>query len=93
MISEGNSILLQMEERIEEITTTITSDDDELRDNGTLEFGCSRRVPFPEYGMDIIDREYLNFTSNVIYIFKKYAELYLKYHVFSYYIIILKDKY
>ncbi|EGI66820.1 hypothetical protein G5I_04626 [Acromyrmex echinatior] len=43
-----------MEERIEEVTT-ITSDDDELRDNGTLEFGCSRRVPFPEYGMDIID--------------------------------------
>ncbi|XP_018357759.1 PREDICTED: uncharacterized protein LOC108757736 isoform X3 [Trachymyrmex cornetzi] len=43
-----------MEERIEEVTT-ITSDDDELRDNGALEFGCSRRVPFPEYGMDIID--------------------------------------
>ncbi|XP_018350297.1 PREDICTED: uncharacterized protein LOC108753313 [Trachymyrmex septentrionalis] len=43
-----------MEERIEEVTT-ITSDDDELRDNGVLEFGCSRRVPFPEYGIDIID--------------------------------------
>ncbi|XP_018402338.1 PREDICTED: uncharacterized protein LOC108779406 isoform X2 [Cyphomyrmex costatus] len=43
-----------MEERIEEVTT-ITSDNDELRDNGALEFGCSRRVPFPEYGMDIID--------------------------------------
>ncbi|XP_011170045.2 uncharacterized protein LOC105203022 isoform X1 [Solenopsis invicta] len=43
-----------MEERIEEVTT-ITSDDDELRDNGVLEFGCTRRVPFPEYGMDIVD--------------------------------------
>ncbi|XP_036138687.1 uncharacterized protein LOC105834785 isoform X2 [Monomorium pharaonis] len=43
-----------MEERIEEVTT-ITSDDDELRDNGALEFGCTRRVPFPEYGMDIVD--------------------------------------
>ncbi|XP_018313967.1 uncharacterized protein [Mycetomoellerius zeteki] len=43
-----------MEERIEEVTT-ITSDDDELRDNSALEFGCSRRVPFPEYGIDIIN--------------------------------------
>ncbi|XP_011872206.1 PREDICTED: uncharacterized protein LOC105564451 isoform X2 [Vollenhovia emeryi] len=46
-------VSFMMEERIEEVTT-ITSDDDELRD-GVLEFGCSRRVPFPEYGMDIID--------------------------------------
>ncbi|XP_071553613.1 uncharacterized protein [Temnothorax nylanderi] len=43
-----------MEERIEEVTT-ITSDDDELRDNDALAFGCTRRVPFPEYGMDIVD--------------------------------------
>jgi len=50
-----------MEERIEEVTTITSDDDDELRDNGALEFGCSRRVPFPEYGMDIIDREYLDF--------------------------------
>lgn len=49
-----------MEERIEEVTT-ITSDD-ELRGNDALEFGCeSRRVPFPEYGMDIVDREYRDF--------------------------------
>ncbi|XP_024881418.1 uncharacterized protein LOC112460793 isoform X4 [Temnothorax curvispinosus] len=43
-----------MEERIEEVTT-ITSDDDELRDNDALALGCTRRVPFPEYGMDIVD--------------------------------------
>ncbi|CAL1687168.1 unnamed protein product [Lasius platythorax] len=42
-----------MEERIEEVTT-ITSDDDELRGND-VEFECTRRVPFPELGMDIID--------------------------------------
>lgn len=74
MLSEEDRILLQMEERIEEVTT-ITSDDDELRDNGALEFGCTRRVPFPEYGMDIVDCEYIStFSSNVIHIFKKYAE-------------------
>lgn len=45
-----------MEERIEEVTT-ITSDDDELPDDNNLEFQCARRVPFPEFGMDIIDSE------------------------------------
>ncbi|XP_012060715.1 PREDICTED: uncharacterized protein LOC105623955 [Atta cephalotes] len=48
-------VSFMMEERIEEVTTITSDDDDELRDNGALEFGCSRRVPFPEYGMDIID--------------------------------------
>ncbi|KAL0125294.1 hypothetical protein PUN28_004430 [Cardiocondyla obscurior] len=43
-----------MEERIEEVTT-ITSDEDQLGDSGALEFGCTRRVPFPEYGIDIVD--------------------------------------
>lgn len=44
-----------MEEQIEEVTT-ITSDDDEFRGNDIMEFECTRRVPFPELGMDIIDR-------------------------------------
>ncbi|XP_029676107.1 uncharacterized protein LOC115243345 isoform X4 [Formica exsecta] len=43
-----------MEERIEEVTT-ITSDDDEFRGNDVMEFECARRVPFPELGMDIVD--------------------------------------
>ncbi|XP_026827996.1 uncharacterized protein LOC105279114 isoform X2 [Ooceraea biroi] len=47
------STSFMMEERIEEVTT-ISSDDD-LSDNNDLEFQCTRRVPFPEYGMDIID--------------------------------------
>ncbi|XP_032673877.1 uncharacterized protein LOC116845390 isoform X3 [Odontomachus brunneus] len=42
-----------MEERIEEVTT-ITSDD-EPAENDVLEYGCTRRVPFPEFGMDIVD--------------------------------------
>lgn len=50
-----------MEERIEEVTT-ITSDDDEFRGNDVMEFECARRVPFPELGMDIVDRQYLNFN-------------------------------
>ncbi|XP_026827998.1 uncharacterized protein LOC105279114 isoform X4 [Ooceraea biroi] len=49
----ATAILNKMEERIEEVTT-ISSDDD-LSDNNDLEFQCTRRVPFPEYGMDIID--------------------------------------
>ncbi|XP_020297951.1 uncharacterized protein LOC109862335 [Pseudomyrmex gracilis] len=40
-----------IEERIEEVTT-ITSDN-KLRGNN--EFGCTQCVPFPEFGMDIID--------------------------------------
>lgn len=61
MSSEENRILLQMEERIEEVTTITSDDDEHLRDNGILEFECTRRVPFPEYGMDIVDRKYLDF--------------------------------
>lgn len=61
-----------MEERIEEVTT-FTSDD-ELRDNDILEYECTRRVPFPEFGMDIVDRESLaTFISNIIlYMRNKY---------------------
>lgn len=66
---------MQMEERIEEVTT-ITSDDDELRDNDALEFGCTR-ASFPEYGIDIVDREYLDFHFEChLYVYLKnlYAE-------------------
>ncbi|XP_011134914.1 uncharacterized protein LOC105180520 isoform X2 [Harpegnathos saltator] len=42
-----------MEERIEEVTT-ITSDNEAI-DNDALEYGCTRRVPFPEFGIDIVD--------------------------------------
>ncbi|XP_014473115.1 PREDICTED: uncharacterized protein LOC106743619 isoform X2 [Dinoponera quadriceps] len=47
------SVSFMMEEQIEEVTT-ITSDD-EPADNDALEYGCTRRVPFPEFGMDIVD--------------------------------------
>lgn len=40
--------------------TTITSDD-KLRDNN--KFRCTRCVPFPEFGMDIVDREYFDFFT------------------------------
>ncbi|XP_044021247.1 homeobox protein 2-like isoform X2 [Aphidius gifuensis] len=49
---------LTIEEKIEEVTTTFTpDDDDDSRDNKSniFNFRNSRRVPFPEYGMDIID--------------------------------------
>lgn len=49
-----------MKNRIKEEVTTIISDD-EFSDNNELEFQCTRRVPFPEFGMDIIDGEYFNF--------------------------------
>ncbi|XP_048510161.1 uncharacterized protein LOC105692601 isoform X3 [Athalia rosae] len=48
---------LTIEEHIEEVTTTYTSDEEEeetLETNG-LDFRNSHRVPFPEFGMDIID--------------------------------------
>nr|XP_050854692.1 myb-like protein X isoform X6 [Vespula vulgaris] len=47
---------LTIEERIEEVTTTYTSDEDppECVKNG-LRITNVRRVPFPELGMDIID--------------------------------------
>ncbi|KAI4489842.1 hypothetical protein M0804_004024 [Polistes exclamans] len=47
---------LTIEERIEEVTTTYTSDEDppECVKNG-LHITNVRRVPFPELGMDIID--------------------------------------
>ncbi|XP_072755208.1 uncharacterized protein [Anoplolepis gracilipes] len=44
-------VSFMMEEQIEEVTT-ITSDDD---GHDIIEFECSRRVPFPELGMDIVD--------------------------------------
>ena len=47
----------QIEERIEEVTTTYASDDDH-RENDVLPIKNAHRVPFPELGMDIIDREY-----------------------------------
>ncbi|XP_029170397.1 uncharacterized protein LOC114940079 isoform X4 [Nylanderia fulva] len=50
----GEPVSFMMEEQIEEVTT-ITSDDDEFRGNDIVEFECTRRVPFPELGMDIID--------------------------------------
>lgn len=43
-----------MEEQIEEVTTI--TDNDEFRDNDVMDFECTRRVPFPELGMDIVDR-------------------------------------
>ncbi|XP_067210289.1 uncharacterized protein [Linepithema humile] len=46
-------VSFMMEERIEEITTI--TDDGELQNNDALEFKHTRRVPFPEYGMDIVD--------------------------------------
>lgn len=49
---------LQIEEQIEEVTTTYTSDD-EIRGSkaDVLDFRNARRVPFPEFGMDIVDRK------------------------------------
>ncbi|XP_025264535.1 uncharacterized protein LOC105257421 isoform X7 [Camponotus floridanus] len=47
-------VSFMMEEQIEEVTT-ITSDDDEFRSNDVMKFECTRRVPFPELGMDIVD--------------------------------------
>lgn len=46
----------QIEERIEEVTTTYASDEDH-RENDVLPIKNAHRVPFPELGMDIIDRE------------------------------------
>ncbi|XP_015592539.1 uncharacterized protein LOC107266503 isoform X3 [Cephus cinctus] len=47
---------LTIEEHIEEVTTTYTSDEDrEENETNELDFKNARRVPFPEFGMDIID--------------------------------------
>jgi len=59
-----------MEKQIEEVTT-ITSDDDELSDNNDFEFQYIRRVPFPEFGTDIIDGEHFSF----------YCEYYVNNHL------------
>lgn len=53
-VDNREPVSFMMEEQIEEVTT-ITSDDDEFRGNDIMEFECTRRVPFPELGMDIID--------------------------------------
>ncbi|KAK0177507.1 hypothetical protein PV328_001554 [Microctonus aethiopoides] len=45
-----DSLSLTIEEQIEEVTTLYTSDEDQV-----FNFQCARRVPFPEFGMDIID--------------------------------------
>ncbi|XP_066587337.1 uncharacterized protein [Prorops nasuta] len=45
---------LTIEERIEEITTTYASDE-EFKDGEAMAFGHARSVPFPEYGVDIVD--------------------------------------
>ncbi|KAK0180907.1 hypothetical protein PV327_003240 [Microctonus hyperodae] len=47
---------MMIEEQIEEVTTLYTSDEDQgcVKTN-VFNFQCARRVPFPEFGMDIID--------------------------------------
>lgn len=45
----------QIEERIEEVTTTYASDEDSRE--SLLPVKNAHRVPFPELGMDIIDRK------------------------------------
>ncbi|XP_046590211.1 uncharacterized protein LOC107220127 isoform X3 [Neodiprion lecontei] len=56
-INRQEPLSLTIEEHIEEVTTTYTSDEeerDEAAANG-LNFNNAHRVPFPEFGMDIID--------------------------------------
>lgn len=69
---ERDEIPFQMEERIEEVTTI--TDNDDLRDGDVLEFKRTRRVPFPEYGMDIIDRECFDFPFEYYLYVQKYTE-------------------
>ncbi|XP_076659637.1 uncharacterized protein LOC143362968 isoform X2 [Halictus rubicundus] len=52
--NQPESLSLTIEERIEEVTTVYTSDEDP-RDNDVLAIRNTHRVPFPELGMDIID--------------------------------------
>lgn len=52
--NQPESLSLTIEERIEEVTTVYTSDEDP-RDNDVLSIRNTHRVPFPELGMDIID--------------------------------------
>ncbi|XP_057328918.1 TNF receptor-associated factor family protein DDB_G0272098-like isoform X5 [Microplitis mediator] len=52
----SDPLSLTIEEQIEEITTTYTSDEEpECMKNSILNFNNSKRVPFPEFGMDIVD--------------------------------------
>ncbi|KAG7203311.1 hypothetical protein KM043_010400 [Ampulex compressa] len=53
-VHQPQALSLTIEERIEEVTTTYTSDD-EHRDSDLLALRSAHRVPFPELGMDIID--------------------------------------
>lgn len=52
--NQPEPLSLTIEERIEEVTTVYTSDEDP-RDNDVLAIRNTHRVPFPELGMDIID--------------------------------------
>ncbi|XP_033229211.1 uncharacterized protein LOC117180809 isoform X3 [Belonocnema kinseyi] len=55
-LNNSQPLSLTIEERIEEATTTYTSDDDINHENQNgLDFRNSRRVPFPEFGIDILD--------------------------------------
>nr|XP_031831340.1 uncharacterized protein LOC116426488 isoform X2 [Nomia melanderi] len=52
--NQPEPLSLTIEERIEEVTTVYTSDEDP-KDNDVLAIRNTHRVPFPELGMDIID--------------------------------------
>ncbi|XP_076283070.1 uncharacterized protein LOC143210260 isoform X3 [Lasioglossum baleicum] len=52
--NQPEPLSLTIEERIEEVTTVYTSDEDP-RDNDVPAIRNTHRVPFPELGMDIID--------------------------------------
>lgn len=55
---DNNLIGFQIEEQIEEVTTVYTSDEDAgCTKANVLNFRNARRVPFPEFGMDIVDRK------------------------------------
>ncbi|KAH0539714.1 hypothetical protein KQX54_007472 [Cotesia glomerata] len=52
----SDPLSLTIEEQIEEITTTYASDEEpECIKNSVLNFSNAKRVPFPEFGMDIVD--------------------------------------
>ncbi|XP_053986037.1 uncharacterized protein LOC128880225 isoform X2 [Hylaeus volcanicus] len=52
--NQPEPLSMTIEEQIEEVTTTYTSDEDP-KDNDVLAVRSAHRVPFPELGMDIID--------------------------------------
>jgi hypothetical protein len=65
-----------MEKRIEKVTM-ITSDNEELSDDNEhnySEFQYTQRVPFLEFGTDIIDGEYFSFYCEY-YLLKYYFEI------------------